>query len=305
MNGSSGSVLVIGTRGSALALAQSNFIRERLQAAHPGLTCELRTISTEGDRRLDTPLPAIGGKGVFTAEIEHALHSGSIDLAVHSLKDLPTAEVDGLVVGAIPEREDARDALISASGQPLSELPAGARVGTSSLRRSAQLLAAHKQLQLSSIRGNVDTRLRKLDAGEYDAIVLAAAGLHRLRLSGRISELLGYDTMLPAPGQGALAVQCRSNDQRVRGLIAVLDDAATRRAVQAERSLLEELGGGCSAPIGAYAVQSGDQLDLQGFVGTADGSRSIRMRMADADDAQIGRRLARQMLENGARELLS
>lgn len=295
--------LVIGTRGSALALKQSGGVR-RLLEQHHGLQCELRTISTTGDVQLDTPLPVIGGKGVFTAELEAALRAGTIDLAVHSLKDLPTTEVAGIAIGAISSREDARDALVSRSGLGLRDLPAGARVGTSSTRRGAQLLAFRRDLQLKDIRGNVDTRIRKLEAGDYDAIVLAAAGLNRLGLQDRASELLGFDVMLPAPAQGALAIQCRADDQETLRLLAVLDDRAVRRAVTAERAFLQALGGGCAAPVAAFASAEGATIELHGLVASLDGSGVIRVKGSGTEPGTLGEQLASRAMQQGAAEFL-
>ena len=251
--------LTIGTRGSALARWQTDWVQARLQAAWPDLHCDLRLFQTSGDKILDRPLPEIGGKGLFTEELENALRSGEIDLAVHSLKDLPIDDAAGLTVGAIGEREDPRDVLISRQYFTLAHLPRGARVGTSSLRRAAQLLAARPDLKILSLRGNVDTRLRKAMQGEYDAIVLAAAGVLRLGFESHIAEYLSFDVMLPAPGQGAVAVQCRADDHRTIDLLRPIDHTLTRSAVTAERAFLNGLGGGCSAPVAAYAQLSSQQ----------------------------------------------
>jgi hydroxymethylbilane synthase len=295
--------LILGTRGSALALTQSNFIRGELERLH-GVRCELRTITTTGDVHLDTPLPVIGGKGVFTAELESALRDGTIDLAVHSLKDLPTAPVDGIVIGAIAGREDARDVLISRSRARLHELPAGAVVGTSSSRRAAQLRAARPDFRLRDIRGNVDTRLRKVEAGDYDAIVLAAAGLKRLGFEARATESLALEVMLPAPAQGALAVQCRADDPATLQLIAALDDACARRAVTAERAFLQALGGGCAAPVAAFAVDDGRQIEMRGLVAATDGSVVVRVHGHGSAPDALGEHLAAQAVQQGAAELL-
>jgi hydroxymethylbilane synthase len=255
---------------------------------------------------LDQPLPAIGGKGVFTAELEAALRAGEIDLAVHSLKDLPTASAPGLALGAIGPREDVRDVLIARDYRALADLPPGARLGTSSPRRAAQLLAARPDLNVWPLRGNVDTRVRKALNGDYDAIVLAAAGLLRLGLGQHIRAYLDLATMLPAPGQGALAVQCRAADAAVLAWLRPLDDGPTRAAVTAERSFLAELGGGCAVPMAAYAsVDSAATLTLTGLVASADGQRAVRVTGAGADPHALGAALAAQALAQGARELLA
>lgn len=297
--------LVIGTRGSALARWQSEWVRAELGRAWPDVVCRLQPITTSGDRLLDMPLPEIGGKGVFTEELESALRSNQIDLAVHSLKDLPIQSPDDLTLGAICRRADARDVLISSAGRSFGELPAGARLGTSSPRRAAQLLAARPDLTLRPLRGNVDSRVRKALSGEYDAIVLAAAGVLRLGLTEHIREYLSFELMLPAPGQGALAVQCRAADTSVLNLLRPLDHQATRAAVTAERAFLDALGGGCSAPIAAYATAEGDtRLSLTGLVAAVRGARVIRVAGSGADPLAVGAQLAQQALAQGAAELL-
>lgn len=292
--------LTIGTRGSALARWQTAWVQAKLQAAWPDLPCELRLFQTSGDKILDKPLPEIGGKGLFTEELENALRSGEIDIAVHSLKDLPIDNASGLIVGAIGEREDPRDVLISRQYHTLAQLPRGARVGTSSLRRAAQLLAVRPDLKILSLRGNVDTRLRKAMQGEYDAIVLAAAGVLRLGFSSHIAEYLSLEVMLPAPGQGAVAVQCRSDDQRTLDLLKPIDHAFTRSAVTAERAFLQGLGGGCSAPVAAHAQEH----HLVGLVASQDGQRVIRVSGEGDDPLTLGNSLAQQALAQGAGELL-
>jgi len=310
--------LVIGTRGSALARWQTEWVATALTHAWPGLTIKLRPFTTSGDRQLDQALPAIGGQGVFTEELESALRAHEIDLAVHSLKDLPVAAVveqasaavgpagaPGLTLGAIGPREDARDALIAPGGHTLAGLPAGARMGTSSPRRAAQLLAARPDLQLLPLRGNVDTRVRKALAGDYDAIVLAAAGLLRLGLEQHASEYLSFETMLPAPGQGAIAVQCRATDTELLAYLRPLDDAPTRAAVSAERAFLSGLGGGCSAPIAAYATTGPKlPLSLTGLVASVDGKRVVRVTATGDDPLALGAELAADALAQGAQELL-
>jgi hydroxymethylbilane synthase len=294
----------IGTRGSALARWQADWIRSRLAVSNPGLRCAIVAFSTAGDRILDRPLPEIGGKGLFTEELERALLEGSIDLAVHSLKDLPVDSPPGLTLGAIAEREDPRDALVSAKYRTLGDLPEGARVGTSSLRRSAQLLAVRPDIGLLPLRGNVDTRVKKALDGEYDAIVLAAAGLTRLGRGAAIASYLAVEDMLPAPGQGALAVQCRKDDEATLSLLAGLEHPATRSEVGAERAFLKALGGGCSAPIAALGLARGGIIRLEGLVASRDGSALVRVRATGGDPEELGRGLADEALARGAGELL-
>jgi hydroxymethylbilane synthase len=275
-----------------------------LQAAAPGLQIREVLMSTEGDRVLDKPLPEIGGKGLFTAELEQALHAGEIDLVVHSLKDLPVEPAAGLVVAAIPARADAHDVLISAQGWTIDDLPQGAKVGTSSLRRSAQLLARRPDLRLLPLRGNVDTRIRKALQGEYDAIVLAAAGVTRLGLESHISQYLPFELMLPAPGQGALAVQCRAVDLELLALLVQIDDPATRAAVEAERAFLQGLGGGCSAPVAAYATVVDGQVNLVGLAASPDGQHMAHVAGVGQSARALGLALAVRALEQGAGEWL-
>ncbi len=300
--------LTIGTRGSALARWQTDQVMNHLKAAWPQLECSIKLFHTSGDKILDKPLPEIGGKGLFTEELENALKSGEIDIAVHSLKDLPIDEEGGLTIGAICERGDARDVLISHKNDTLATLPTGARVGTSSLRRSAQLLAARRDLNLLSLRGNVDTRIRKALNGDYDAIALAAAGVLRLGLGDHITEYLPLGVMLPAPGQGAMAVQCRAEDQATLDLLKPIEHAASRLAVTAERAFLKGLGGGCSAPVAAFA-QTGirnekSEINLTGLVASIDGHRVIRVYGTGPDPIALGLALAHAALAQGAGELL-
>lgn len=298
--------LTIGTRGSALARWQTDWVIDQLKKFWPNLNCSIKLFHTSGDKILDKPLPEIGGKGLFTEELENALRSGEIDIAVHSLKDLPIDDASGLTLGAICAREDERDVLISGQKYTLATLPYGAGVGTSSLRRSAQLLAARPDLKLLPLRGNVDTRIRKAMSGDYDAIILAAAGVLRLKLGEHITEYLALDVMLPAPGQGAMAVQCRSNDQTTIDLLHPIDHLATRNCVTAERAFLNGLGGGCSAPIAAYAnLQSPtSNIQLVGLVASLDGRRVIRVSGEGSDPIALGRELAQRALDQGAGELL-
>lgn len=295
----------IGSRGSALARWQTDWVVTRLQQAHPDLTYRIDYFTTSGDRITDRPLPEFGGKGVFTDDLAHALQSRKIDLAVHSLKDLPVDETPGLTLAAICERADARDALIAADAWTLKTLPARARVGTSSLRRSAQLLAARPDLTLLPIRGNIDTRIRKALGGEYDAILLAAAGLARLGLGQHIVEMLPFDIMMPAPGQGALTVQCRADDTTLINYLAALDHLPTRRAVSAERAFLKALGGGCSAPIAAYGrINVQGELKLCGLVLAPDGQQTVHVFNKGEDPQKLGSVLAQEALEMGAAKLL-
>jgi hydroxymethylbilane synthase len=293
-------MLVIGSRGSQLALWQAKWIGARL--AERGHDTRIEIIRTTGDKIADVPLAKVGVKGLFTKEIEEALLDGRIDLAVHSLKDLPTEVPAGLAIAAVPEREDARDAMV---GARLNDLPASAKVGTSSLRRAAQLRVARRDLAIETVRGNLDTRVRKLDEGHYNAIVLAAAGLARLGWSHRIAEILSPEVMCPAAGQGALAVETRTEGE-AREICAALDHAATRAAVTAERATLAVLGGGCQIPIGAYAEIEQNSLRLIAAVIAPDGERSVRKSSqgAVAAAAEIGRRLGEALLIAGAREIL-
>ncbi len=294
--------VVIGTRGSKLALAQSEGVAAQLRALGAGV--ELRIIRTTGDVHAG-PL-AETGDGVFVREIEQALLRGEVSLAVHSMKDLPTGRREGLVIAAVPRREDPADALLSRAGVGLDRLPAGSRIGTGSVRRSAQLKAHRPDLVFLPIRGNVDTRLRKLESGDYDAIVLAVAGLTRLGMADRISERLPYSVSLPAPGQGALALQAREDDAETAELAGWLEDTATRAAVTAERAFLEKLAGGCMVPVGALGKVEGDRLSLDGVVADPEGRRSFRGQEAGpaSDPEAVGRALAARLLEQGADRVL-
>jgi len=294
-------MLTIGSRGSQLALWQAHWIKARIEGM--GVVCRLEIIHTTGDKITDVALSKVGTKGLFTKEIEEALLSGAIDLAVHSLKDMPTDLPAGLILAAIPEREDPRDALI---GKKLKELPAGARVGTSSLRRSAQLKAIRPDLEIENIRGNLDTRLRKLDEGQYDGIVLASAGLRRLGWDHRIAEVLQADVMCPAVGQGALAVETREDGGEAHKLCARLEHEASRIAVTAERAVLRTLGGGCQVPIGAHAIVGNGKLHLRGIVVSPDGTQVIRKesRGPVADAAEIGRAMGDELLAEGGAKIL-
>jgi hydroxymethylbilane synthase len=291
----------IGTRGSTLALWQAQHVRERLVAL--GHDVELRVIVTTGDRVLDRRLENVGGKGAFLKEIEEAMLGGEVDLAVHSLKDVPTGLAEGLALCAILERADPRDALLSA-GARLVGLPAGARVGTTSLRRQALLRALRPDLVLEDLRGNVDTRIRRLREGRFDAILLAAAGLTRLGRAFEITEHLDPRVFVPAPGQGAIALECRAGDEAIRAATVSLDHAPTARAVAAERAFLAALGGGCNVPLGAHAFTAGGELELVGFVASTDGGAVLRAERRGSDAPALGKDLAHVLLDRGAAALL-
>ena len=299
--------LRIATRKSPLALWQAEHIRHRLEALHPHLQVELVPMSTRGDKILDTPLAKVGGKGLFVKELETALLEDRADLAVHSMKDVPVAFPDGLGLTVICAGEDPRDAFVSPRFARLDELPHGAIVGTSSLRRQCQLRARRPDLQVRDLRGNVNTRLAKLDAGEYDAILLAAAGLQRLGMAERIRQALPVDVSLPANGQGVLAIESRLADHQTLALLAPLDDADSRDRVLAERAMNRALQGGCQVPIGAHAVLDGDQLWLRGLVGSPDGSELLQdeIRGPRQQAEALGETLARRLLAAGADRILA
>jgi hydroxymethylbilane synthase len=296
----------IGTRGSALARAQTARVVELLEHAWPGVRADVTPIVTSGDRTQSSgePLPEIGGKGLFTLELEQALRSGEIDLAVHSLKDLPTEDVEGIVVGAVCAREDVRDCLVSRHGVGLHELPSGAVVGTSSLRRAAQLRGLRHDVEIRSIRGNVDTRVRKVRDGEFDAVVLAAAGVARLGLDEAVTEWFEPETLVPAPGQGALAIQCREEDEgAVHTLLFEIDDSGARGTTTAERAFLRALDSGCTAPVGAHATLVARGVHLLGLVTSLDGRDIVRVE-GEGEPEEIGVRLAREALTAGAAKIL-
>jgi hydroxymethylbilane synthase len=297
----------VGTRGSVLALWQAEWVKSQLLAADPELAVELVPIKTTGDKILDVPLAKVGGKGLFVKEIEEALLDGRVDLAVHSVKDLPAELPAGLHLAVMPSREDPRDALISRNGVSLAQLPRGARLGTSSLRRMAQLLHLRPDLRIETLRGNVDTRLRKLESESFDAIILAAAGLKRMALSHVISEYLEPDKVLPAVGQGALGIETRVDDVFTNEMVASLAHQPTMITVSAERAFLKRLEGGCQVPIGAYATLEGGELILTGMVADLEGQRLIRKELrGEPQQAEIiGERLAELVLESGGAEILA
>lgn len=307
--------LTFATRPSALARWQTQWVINALKNVHPDLECEEKIITTQGDKILDKPLPEIGGKGLFTQELESELLSGNVHCAVHSLKDLPVENPAGLTVGCIPVRAEVRDALISRASLRLAELPPNAIVGTSSLRRAAQLLAIRPDLKTASLRGNVDTRLRKALDGQYDAIILAGAGLTRLGLDSHVTEWLPLEIMLPAPGQGALAVQCRADDSTTLELLAPLEDESTRKCVTTERAFLQGLGGGCAVPVAGYAVVSeqpalsevegSSVISLTGLVISEDGKKAVKVTGQGTDALQLGNELAQHAIEQGADEILA
>jgi hydroxymethylbilane synthase len=296
----------IATRKSPLAMWQAEHVAAALKAAHPGIQVELLGMTTQGDRILDTPLAKIGGKGLFIKELEQGLLSGEADIAVHSMKDVPVELPEGLHLAVIMQREDPRDAFVSNAYKDLDSLPKGACVGTSSLRRQCQLAENRPDLQIRSLRGNVNTRLRKLDEGEYDAIILAAAGLMRLGFEQRITALIGPEQSLPAIGQGAVGIECRTDDVRVNELIAPLHHPETAVCVQAERAMNRRLDGGCQVPIAGYAMLESGNLWLRGLVGEPDGSNIIRGEVEgtpeEAESMGVG--LAERLLEWGADSIL-
>jgi hydroxymethylbilane synthase len=298
--------LIFATRPSALARWQTQWAIHALQKIHPQLECEEKVITTQGDKILDKPLPEIGGKGLFTQELESELLKGDVHCAVHSLKDLPVENPAGLTVGCVPVRAEVRDALISRDGYTLATLPSGASIGTSSLRRAAQVLSLRPDIKIQSLRGNVDTRLRKALDGQYDAIILAGAGLTRLGLDSHATEWLSLDVMLPAPGQGALAIQCRVEDEITLALLSNLEDQATRKAVTAERAFLQGLGGGCAVPVAAYAVTSDQSqaISLTGLVISEDGKTAVKVTDEGTDARELGKKLSQQAIAQGADQIL-
>jgi len=303
------STIRLGTRGGALALWQAREVARLIAATHPQVASDIRIIRTTGDRERSAPIAEIGGTGVFTREIEHALKAGAIDLAVHSLKDLPTRTADGLTLASILERADPRDALAAPSGTTLAGLRPGARIGTSSSRRRAQLLAHRPDLVMIEVRGNVPTRLAKLDRGDYEAIVLACAGLQRLGLGDRVAEVFEPEVVMPAPGQGALAVEARADDAWLLDLLQALDHRPTRLATAAERACLAGLDGGCLAPVGALGRWSGDVLTLAATVTAERGTPALRERLetrvlTEADAEAAGRQLADLLVRQGAGALI-
>lgn len=299
--------LKIGTRQSLLALWQSNFIAGELRKEYPNCEVTLKKIVTKGDRILDVPLAQIGGKGLFTKEIEEELLDGTVDLAVHSLKDMPTVLPEGLCLTVITSRANVGDAFVSNKYNSFAELPQGAVLGTSSLRRRAQLLAARPDLKIVDLRGNVDTRLRKLDEGNMDAIILAAAGLQRLGHGDRIKEIISTSVCLPAVGQGALAIECRTDNTEVREMLAFLNDKATKQATDAERAFLGLVEGGCQVPIGVHAEVQDNEIKIEAIIASLDGSTVLRNTISgDAEKAvKLGQKLGHKMLSEGGQDILA
>ena len=296
----------IGSRGSKLAIWQAEHVKAELEALHAGIIITIRTIKTTGDKILDVPLAKVGGKGLFVKEIEDALLRNEIDIAVHSMKDVPAILPEGLCIGVIPEREDPRDALLSRDGSGFFHLKAGARIGTSSLRRISQLLNQRPDIIIHPLRGNLDTRIKKLEAGEYDAIILAAAGIRRLGWADRITEYLPETISLPAIGQGALCIERRETDSNIAKMISPLDHRETNICVRAERAFLKRLDGGCQVPIGAYAAMSGDNIIIEGFIASVDGRRMVREKRTGTTDnpEDAGTALAESLLLQGGEEIL-
>jgi len=299
--------LKVGTRGSSLAVTQSGWIKNKIESRYPDVSVELIRIRTKGDKIIDSPLSRIGGKGLFVKEIEDALLRKDVDIAVHSIKDVPAEIPVGLCLSVFPEREDPRDAFISRSYLSLPDLPRGASIGTGSLRRSSQLLNVRKDLKIIPLRGNVDTRLKRLESGEMQAIILAAAGLNRLGLSARITQLLSPDSLLPAIGQGALGLEVRQDDDKVLELLSFLNHRPTEIAVRAERAFLKRLEGGCQVPIAGYGIIEGGNIILKGMVAELDGSLIIKDEVKGSVDQpeDLGLALAERLLGEGADRILA
>ena len=293
----------IGTRASRLALWQAQFVAAELKKFFPALEIELVKVHTTGDKILDAPLAKIGGKGLFTKELETQMAAGAIDLAVHSLKDVPTELPKGFQIAAITKREQPFDAFVSNKFPSFDALPKNSIVGTSSLRRAAQILSLRSDLQIKNLRGNVETRLKKLDAGNFDAVILAAAGLERLGYSSRIAELL--TEIIPAAGQGALAIETRADDKEIFSLVQRLNDAETCAAVEVEREFLKEVGGSCQIPVGVFAQIDGDKINVAALIASTDGKKVVRDQWSVVSGQGLGKKIAARILNNGGREILS
>ena len=300
-------IFKIGTRGSKLALVQSRWVKEEIEARHPDVRVELVIIKTKGDKIINSPLSKVGGKGLFVKEIEDALLNGKVDLAVHSIKDVPAELPEGLCLPVFPPREDPRDAFVSKDYIRLDDLPSGASVGTGSLRRSSQILSLRPDLNVVSIRGNVDTRIRKMESGDTQAIILASAGLNRLELSSKICELFSPDKFIPAIGQGALGLEIRKDDEKTLDLLRFLNHKPTEIAVRAERAFLKTLEGGCQVPIGGHAHLEGDFIILEGMVAELDGSRIIKdgIKRSGSRPEEAGMALAQRLIASGADDILA
>ncbi|MBI4832199.1 MAG: hydroxymethylbilane synthase [Candidatus Lindowbacteria bacterium] len=299
-------LIIIGSRGSKLAMTQTQWVADQIKAYRPDLDFHIKKISTSGDKIADVPLAKVGGKGLFTKEIENELLSGDVDMAIHSMKDLPTELPKGLQIGAVPMREDARDALVSRGHKKFSELPPGAVIGTCSLRRKAQLLAARPELQVADLRGNLDTRLRKVEEGKYDALLLACAGIRRLGRQEVITEIIELDKVIPAVGQGALCIEIRENNPFVEEVIRPLNHAETECAIRAERALMARLEGGCQVPVGAHARMENSSLVLYGVVASIWGEKIVRAQDTGdpAEPEELGNRVAGRLIMMGAKEIL-
>ena len=297
----------IGTRGSKLALTQTQLIADRIKREHPGVDIEIVQIRTKGDKLQDVALVTIGGKGVFVKEIEEALLRGDIHIAVHSMKDVPVELPEDLEIGAVPQREDPRDVLVSRNGRKIEELRKGARIGTGSLRRTIQLLQILPDIEIIPIRGNLDTRIRKIETEDLDGIVVAAAGMRRMGLAGQVSQYIPVEWMVPSAGQGILGIEVRRNDSDIKNLVSFLNHSDTVIELTAERAFLERLGGGCQVPIGAYCRKQGDRLILRGLLGTVNGSFIIsdELRGSCTEAAEMGRTMAENILTRGGREILA
>ena len=296
--------IIVGTRQSALALTQTKWVISQLESLGLPFEFEIKKIVTKGDKILDVTLSKVGGKGLFVKEIEQALLDKEIDMAVHSMKDMPSFLPEGLTIGCVPKRVDARDVLISRSGQSIDELPQGAIIGTSSLRRSAQLLAYRPDFQIKWIRGNIDTRIRKLQEEEYDAIILAAAGIERMEWKGQVTQFIPIEISLPAVGQGALGIECREEDGDLLDLLSRFSHPETFTSVKAERAFLNTLEGGCQVPIGAYATTVDNQISLTGLVASPDGKLILKEDIQGSDPEQMGRTLGNSLKEKGADDIL-
>ena len=298
--------VIVGSRGSKLALIQTKWVISELKRLNPGLEFQIEKISTKGDKITNAPLSRLGGVGLFTKELEAALIKEKIDIAVHSAKDVPAVIHEGLTIGATPKREDPHDVLISCNNATLEKLPDDARIGTSSLRRKAQLLAFRPDFKILDLRGNLDTRLKKLETDDMEAIVVARAGLIRMHYTGQISQIIPFDIMLPAVGQGSLCIEIRKDDARIQKIVSGIDDDQTRIAIEAERSLLAKLQGGCQVPIGAYAEVQGKEVSIEAIICTLSGDHAILDRHSGHKNlaAKIGEELARRMLENGGLKIL-
>ena len=299
-------LVVIGSRGSLLAMTQTEWVKDHIKFFRPDLDFHIKKIVTTGDKVTDVALAKIGGKGLFTKEIENELLAGIIDLAIHSMKDMPTAMPEGLKIGCVPLREDPRDVIVSRDNMKFAQLPEGAVIGTCSLRRKAQLLAARPDLKIEDLRGNLDTRLKKIEEGKYDAVVLACAGIRRLGRQDVISDILGIDVVIPAVGQGALCIQIREGDSATEELLGPLHHEETARAVRAERTLMAELEGGCQVPVGGYAQMVEGALNLRGVVASIDGGRMVQAEDTGdpAKPEELGMRVAGRLIAMGATEIL-